>query len=149
VTEFRRISDSFSASPQITEAQVAEARERGFRLIVNNRPEHEAEDQTPGPVIEQACRTHGLDYLAIPITHAGFSEAQIAALADALEASDGPVLGYCRSGTRSTFLWALSQARLGAGPDDIAAQASSAGYDVAPIRPLLDMLAARSNSSTA
>jgi uncharacterized protein (TIGR01244 family) len=144
MSDFREVTPSFSASPQIGLTDVAEARARGFALIVNNRPEGESEDQVPGPEIEAAARESGLGYLAIPITHAGFSEEQVRAMAEALADAPGPVLAYCRSGTRSTLLWSLAQALEGRNPDAIAADAARAGYDVASIRPLLEMLAARS-----
>lgn len=143
MSDFRQVSESFWASPQIEPSDVDQARARGFGLIVNNRPEGEADDQTPGSQIEAAARAAGMDYLAIPITHAGFSEDQVQAMAEAIGGATGPVLAYCRSGTRSTLLWSLAQAMRGGDPDTIARQAAGAGYDVAPIRPLLDMLAAR------
>jgi uncharacterized protein (TIGR01244 family) len=146
MSDFREVTSSFWASPQIGLADVAEAQTRGMTLIVNNRPEGEAEDQVPGAEIEAAARAAGLDYVAIPVTHAGFSEDQVRAMAEALAETSGPVLAYCRSGTRSTLLWSLAQAQGGREPDEIAADAASAGYDVAPIRPLLDMLAARSRA---
>lgn len=143
MSDFRQVTPSFWASPQIGLADVAEAQARGMTLIVNNRPEGEAEDQTPGTEIEAAARAAGLDYVAIPVTHTGFSEEQVQAMAAALADTSGPVLAYCRSGTRSTLLWSLAQAKDGRAPDEIAAHAARAGYDVAPIRPLLEMLAAR------
>ena len=146
MSDFRQVTPSFWASPQIGLADVAEAQARGMTLIVNNRPEGEADDQVPGAEIEATARAAGLDYVAIPVGHAGFSEEQVQALADALAQTSGPVLAYCRSGTRSTLLWSLAQARGGRAPDEIAADAARAGYDVAPIRPLLDMLAARSRA---
>ena len=148
MSDFRKVTDSFSASPQITEGDVAEARARGFALIVNNRPDAEVEGQIPGSVIEQACAANGLQYVAIPVTHAGFSQVQVDGLAKALKSAEGPVLAYCRSGTRSTLLWALAQAQLGEAPDKIAEQAALAGYDVAPIRGPLEMIAAQSGNST-
>jgi uncharacterized protein (TIGR01244 family) len=143
MSEFREIAPSFWASPQISLADVAEAQARGITLIINNRPEGEADDQVPGAQIEAAARTAGLDYLAIPVSPGSFSEDQVEAMANALAHASGPVLAYCRSGTRSTLLWSLAQARGGRAPDAIAADAARAGYDVAPIRPLLEMLAAR------
>ncbi len=140
---FRRLSDMVWASPQIDIAEVAAAARQGITLIINNRPEDESDDQTPGAAIEAAARAAGLGYVAIPITHAGFSEPQVNAMRAALEESDGPVLAYCRSGTRSTLLWALAEASTGADPDALAAQAGDAGYDLAPVRQLLDMLSAR------
>ena len=84
-----------------------------------------------------------MDYIAIPVTHAGFSEPQVKAMAEALERADGPTLAYCRSGTRSTLLWALAEASQGGDPDALTNIAAKAGYDVSPIRPLMDMLKAR------
>lgn len=140
---FRRIEDGLFASPQIGLAEVAAAKAQGIALIINNRPEDESPDQTPGPEIEAAARAAGIDYVAIPVTHAGFSEPQVTAMADALERAQGPVLAYCRSGTRSTLLWSLARASKGADPDALAAAAAQAGYDLGPVRSLLDMLAAR------
>jgi uncharacterized protein (TIGR01244 family) len=140
---FRKITDNVYASPQIGLNDVAEAAGLGIALIINNRPEDESDDQTPGAEIEAAARSAGLDYVAIPITHAGFSEPQVQAMAGALEGSEGPVLAYCRSGTRSTLLWALAEASQGGDLDALTNMAAKAGYDVSPIRPLMDMLKAR------
>lgn len=141
---FRQINDTVFASPQITFAEIAEASAQGITLIVNNRPEGESDDQTPGPEIEAAAKAAGIAYVAIPVTNAGFSEAQVKAMVDALANAGGPVLAYCRSGTRSTLLWALAEASKGGDPSAIAAQAANAGYDIASIRQLVDMLAAKS-----
>lgn len=133
MTGFRQLTPAFWASPQIDAGDVASAAQEGFTLIVNNRPDGESPDEPQGAEIEQAARAAGLAYLAIPISHAGFSEAQVSALADALANAGGPVLAYCRSGTRSTLLWALAAARAGEDPSRIAALARDAGYDVSPV----------------
>ena len=146
MTDFRRLSPDMLASPQISLAEVAEAKALGVTLIVNNRPEGESDDQTPGDAIEAAAREAGIDYLAIPVTHAGFSHPQVEALAEALRGTEGPVLGYCRSGTRSTLLWALARASLGDQPEALAAAAANAGYDVGPVRPAMDALFDQANS---
>lgn len=140
---FRKLTDTVFASPQIGLAEVQAAAAQGITLIVNNRPEGESDDQTPGAEIEAAARAAGLGYVAIPVTHAGFSEGQVTALAEALEESPGPVLAYCRSGTRSTLLWALARASRGADPEVLAEQAAQAGYDITPVRAMVDMLASR------
>jgi len=141
--QFRQIVEGVYASPQIGLADVQLAKHLGISLIINNRPEMESPDQVPGAEIEAAARSAGIGYVAIPVTHAGFSDTQVSAMVDALERAPGPVLAYCRSGTRSTLLWALAEASSGGEPDEIAAAAAQAGYDVAPIRPLIDILAAR------
>ncbi len=142
---FRKVTDQVFASPQIDVAAIDEAKALGIRLIINNRPEGESDDQTPGAQIEEAARLAGIDYLAIPVTHAGFSEGQVKAMAEALARADGPVLAYCRSGTRSTLLWSMAEASRGGNPQKIAASAANAGYDVSPVRAMIDMFAAGSD----
>ncbi len=139
---FRQITDTVYASPQIDTTSIAEAKALGVVRIINNRPEGESDDQTPGATIEAAAREAGMDYVAIPVTHAGFSQGQVDAMQEALETAEGPVLAYCRSGTRSTLLWALARAKAGDNPAAIASKAAGAGYDVSPVRELIDMLAA-------
>lgn len=140
---FRQLSPRVFASPQIGLAEVAEAQAQGIGLIINNRPEGESEDQVSGAEIEAAARAAGIAYVAIPVTHAGFSQPQVTAMAAALASTDGPVLAYCRSGTRSTLLWALAEASRGESPDALARAAAAAGYDVGPVRAVMDMLATR------
>lgn len=140
---FRQLSPRVFASPQIGLAEVAEAQAQGIGLIINNRPEGESEDQVSGAEIEAAAKAAGIAYVAIPVTHAGFSQPQVTAMAAALASTDGPVLAYCRSGTRSTLLWALAEASRGESPDALASAAAAAGYDVGPVRAVMDMLATR------
>ena len=140
---FRKLTDSIYASPQITLEDVAEAAAMGVKLIINNRPEGESDDQIPGADIETAARAAGIDYVAIPVTHAGFSEPHVVAMAKALDGAAEPVLAYCRSGTRSTLLWALAESSQGGDPDALTNIAAKAGYDINPVRPLMDMLKAQ------
>ena len=88
-----------------------------------------------------AAAAEGLAYAAIPIGHAGFSHPQIDALDKLLRDATGPILAYCRSGTRSTHLWALTRARAGDDVDGIVQAAAKAGYDLSGLRPMLDALA--------
>lgn len=140
---FRQLSPRIFASPQIGLAEVAEAKAQGIGLIINNRPEGESDDQVSGAEIEAAAAAAGIAYVAIPVTHAGFSQPQVTAMAAALASTDAPVLAYCRSGTRSTLLWALAEASRGESPDSLTAAAAGAGYDVGPVRAVMDMLASQ------
>ncbi len=141
---FRTLESDMLASPQISVADVAAAKEQGVTLIVNNRPDGEDPSAPQSAEIEAAAKAAGIDYVSIPVTHAGFSRPQIDTLVAALDkvkAAGGKTLGYCRSGTRSTLLWALAQASKGESPRVIAAKAADAGYDVAPIELMLQTLA--------
>ena len=139
---FRQIRPEFSVAPQIAVEDVAAAKAQGFALIVNNRPDGEEPAAPQGDDIAAAAAAAGIAYVAIPVSHAGFSHPQIDALSAALADAQGPVLAYCRSGTRSTNLWALARARAGDDPAALCASAAAAGYDLSGIRATLDMLAA-------
>jgi uncharacterized protein (TIGR01244 family) len=142
---FRKLTDRVFVAPQIDTDAITVAKELGVMLVINNRPEDESADQTPGPEIEAAARAAGMEYVAIPVTHAGFAEWQVAAMADALEHAQGKVLAYCRSGTRSTLLWALARAAKGDHPAVLSEQAADAGYDLTPVAAMMDMLRGRAS----
>lgn len=127
--DVKRINDHVSVSPQISPEDIATIKARGFVAIINNRPDGEAPDQPTGATIEQAARAAGLTYHHIPLGRDGVSPEMIERTKSVLEGSAGPVFCYCRSGTRSTTLWALSQA--GKAPaSEIISAAANAGYDM-------------------
>jgi uncharacterized protein (TIGR01244 family) len=134
---FRKLDETISVAGQITPEDVAEAASAGFTFVINNRPDGEQPGQPEAAEIEAAAKAAGLGYAAIPITHAGFSENQVAAMKSALESAPGPVLAFCRSGTRSTLVWALARSRMGDDAETLQAKAEAAGYDLAPIRMFL------------
>lgn len=140
MTMLRPIDATIAVAPQISPDAMAEFAAAGFTAIVNNRPDGEDFGQPSGDEIAAAAAAAGLTYTAIPITHAGFSHPQIEAMAAVLAEATGPVLAYCRSGTRSCNLWALAAVKAGAHPDAAMAKAAAAGYDLTGIRPLLDAL---------
>jgi len=140
----KQLTRDILVAPQIDVETVAQARAQGATLVINNRPEGEAPDQTPGAVIEAAARAAGMAYVAIPVDHGGFAPWQLDALDAALaDKGEGLALCYCRSGTRSTLLWALARARAGDDVQAIAETARAAGYDVTPIWEMMQALAAR------
>ena len=140
----RRVDDQISVSPQIAPGDVGDLAEAGFTMVINNRPEDEEAGQPAGAAICEAAEAAGLDYVAIPVTHAGFSANQVQAMASALASARGPVFAFCRSGTRSCNLWALAEASQGVGPDELIAKGAGAGYDLNGIRPLLETLSGQS-----
>ncbi|SDA27261.1 TIGR01244 family sulfur transferase [Sphingomonas sp. NFR15] len=139
----RKMDDSVSVAPQITPEDVADIAAAGFVAIVNNRPDGEDPGQPEGAAVRAAAEAAGLAYTEIPVTQAGFSHPQIDAMVQALEEAGGPVLAFCRSGTRSCNLWALAQAKQGRDPDVLIAKGREAGYDLNGLRPLLEALSGK------
>ena len=127
--ELKRINDDVSVAPQISPDDMPAIKSAGFTTVINNRPDGEAFDQPSSAVMKMAAEAAGLIYHHIPLGREGVSPELIDAERAALEGSNGPVLAFCRSGTRSTTLWALSQA--GNMPaQEIVAQAAHAGYEI-------------------
>ncbi|MGE0044339.1 MAG: TIGR01244 family sulfur transferase [Hyphomonadaceae bacterium] len=141
MTQFIPVAPGFSVAPQLKAEDFAAAGRAGFKLIVNNRPDGEAPDQLAGAAAAAAAASAGLAYQAIPVSGQP-NAAAIDAMAAALDNAEGPLLSYCRSGTRSITLWALAEAqRKKRAPDDLIALAKAAGYDLSRLKPTLDALA--------
>ncbi len=127
----RRLDETtFVATRQIAPGDIAEAVALAVRTIVNNRPDGEEPGQPTGAEIEAAAKGAGLGYRHIPVA-GGFSQGQVEAMAEALE--EGPILAFCRSGTRSTYLWALARAQRGGDAATLIERAAAAGYDLRPL----------------
>ena len=140
---FRKLSDGFYASPQITVRDIEEAAALGVAMVINNRPDGEVADQPQGAEIEAAAHAAGMEYVAIPITLPALSDVHVMAMRESLDRAAGKVLAYCRSGNRSTLLWALAETMAGADPAQIARAATDAGYDVSPVRAVMEAYSAR------
>ena len=133
MTDFRRVNDRLSVSPQISPAEVAQAKAQGFTTIVNNRPDGEAPDQPPAAEIEAAAKAAGLAYHHIPVT-GGPTPDQVEQTRELLSTAETPILAFCRSGTRSIVTWSLAQATSGAqSPSDLVALGRNAGYDLSGV----------------
>jgi sulfide:quinone oxidoreductase len=137
----RRLTDDLAVSPQITADDIAEAAAEGFKAIVCNRPDNESGDQVAYGEIEAAAKAAGLEIAWQPVASGAVSAADGARFGEIVSDLPGPVLAYCRSGTRCTILWALSEA--GRRPTaEIIRRAADAGYDLSPLAPRLESLAA-------
>jgi uncharacterized protein (TIGR01244 family) len=124
-----QVTEKFSVMGQLQPHDFVELRRRGYRTVINNRPDGEETTQ-PGSAAEAAAASAaGLDYVHIPVTSASMTEADAARLAAAIAASDGPVLAHCRSGARSFYLWIMtgSAGAAALGNDVLLAKASEIG----------------------
>jgi uncharacterized protein (TIGR01244 family) len=132
---FRALSETvLVATRQFRPGDVAAARTAGVTMIVNNRPDGEEPGQPAGAEIARAARDAGLVYHHIPVA-GEIGPDQVAAMAAAMDAAieRGKLLAFCRSGTRSTYLWAMAAHSRGADGEAILAAAGAAGYDLTPI----------------
>jgi uncharacterized protein (TIGR01244 family) len=105
----------------------------GVRTIINNRPDGEDPGQLQAAEARRLAEALGIAYHHIPITAATLSRGDVDAFAATLRDAPAPVVAHCRSGTRSTLLWALSQMREGAEPLRLVAEAARLGIDIASL----------------
>ena len=131
--EIRTIAPDLSVSPQITPQDVGLAASKGFRSIIVNRPDGESSDQTDYAQIEDAARRHGLEVRFVPVKPGSITDADVDAFAGAMRTLPAPALAYCRTGTRSVSLWALSQAGH-LSTQAILDTAKAAGYDLSGLK---------------
>src|SRR6056297_968421 len=130
--QFNKVTDALSVSPQISTGDMAAIRDAGYRAIICNRPDGEGADQPTFDEIEAAAKAAGLKVRYQPITSGMVRDEDAEAFGAALMELPGPVLAYCRTGTRSATLWSLSQAKSRPVPEILAAT-KAAGYDMAGV----------------
>ena len=127
----RKLDETMFVAGQIAPADMAVLAATGIRLIINNRPDGEEPGQPAAEEIGAAARAEGIAVAEVPV--AQLTGEAIEQMAAALRSADGPVLAFCRSGTRSTYLWALARNRMGEEAGSLAEKAAAAGYDLGPI----------------
>lgn len=129
MTHFRQVADDFWVSPQIGPEEVEAAAREGFRTIINNRPDGEEAHQPPSADLQAIAAAAGLAWIEVPTSSIG--QAQVEAMDRALAEAEGPVLAFCRSGTRSITLWALAETLGGRRTRAEAVEpGAKAGYDL-------------------
>lgn len=129
MADIRSVTPLFATAPQLLPEEMEAAAARGFRLVINNRPDGEVPGQPSGAQVEAAARAAGMGYLHLPVV-GGPTPGQVEQMRLAIAATEGPVLAFCRSGTRSIVTWARGQAELGRPRETLLAEARAAGYDL-------------------
>lgn len=136
----KKLDDDLSVLPQIDPKDVATMAGLGFKTLVNNRPDGEEPQQPASQTMADAAREAGMNYVAQPVVSGAITLADVAEFREKLDGAEKPVLAFCRSGTRCTMLWAMSQAgRLPT--EEIIQRASMAGYNLDGMRHQLEALA--------
>jgi sulfide:quinone oxidoreductase len=130
--DIRKITEELSVAPQIHADDVSAIAAAGFRAVICNRPDGESSDQPCCEDIEAAVKAAGMVWRMQPVRSGGVTQADADAFGALMAELPKPVLAYCRSGTRCTTLWCLSEAAKRPLPD-ILERARSAGYDMAAV----------------
>lgn len=133
MADIRQVTEDFAVAPQLSPQDMAEVAARGFKLVVNNRPDGEVEGQPSSTEMHDAAEAAGLDYRHIPV-RGGPGAAEVSGVQAAVDAAGGPVLAFCRSGTRSINTWAIGQAGSGRrSREALIRLGREAGYDLSQV----------------
>lgn len=108
--DIKQISEQLSVSPQLLPSELPDVAAAGFKSIICNRPDGEADDQPAFADIEAAATANGLAVRYIPVTPELMSPELAATFGQAVSELPGPILAYCRTGNRSAMMWSMSQA---------------------------------------
>ncbi len=138
----KKISPGFFVAGQVSVADVGTAAAQGIKTIMCNRPDNEAQGQPASSDIAAAAEGLGIAFLILPVVSGAISENDIKEFEAACHGAQGPILAYCRTGTRSSMLWALAEAAK-LDVDAVLSATKEAGYDLSAMRPGLLERAAR------
>ncbi|MEM6985207.1 MAG: TIGR01244 family sulfur transferase [Pseudomonadota bacterium] len=141
MSRFLPLTDDFAVSPQISADDVRAAAEQGYQHIICNRPDGEDDGQPDFAEISKVAVSLGMSAHHIPFDNTTLSGAVIDTMQNTLGSLDGPVLAYCRSGTRCSIAWSALQRRDGQSFEAIESATGAAGYALANQRDLIDAIA--------
>lgn len=137
--DIRHITPDYAVSPQITAEDAQAIADAGFKLVICNRPDAEVTPDLGEATIRAAVEAAGLRFEALPLTQDTMTLENAARHRALMEGAEGPVLAYCRTGTRCSVVWALGHAST-LSPDDILSKTGAAGYQLDQLRPTLTQI---------
>lgn len=134
-----QLATNYFVTPQVAVEDLLQLKALGFERIINNRPDHETDEQPLSVELEQAAAELGLEYVHNPVDLKVLSEsevnAQVAAFAD-----EKKTLAFCRTGTRSSVLWVLMNNAQGQDYNDLKADVTAKGFDLSRCEPAMQPL---------
>ena len=128
--EIKRINQDLSVAGQISAQDVETIAAQGFKTILCNRPDSEVWGQPRYEAIKRAAEESGVEIIFMPVFNTGITDENITDFTTVFGAVETPLLAYCRTGTRCTILWALSEGAKGTPAEQVIALAANAGYDL-------------------
>lgn len=127
--EIRNVTPSFAVAPQIQPSDLADLAEQGFVAVVCNRPDGEEDGQPTVAQMREAAQAKGIAFHHIPVSGGKFPDSAVNAFRAIRRGTEGPLLAYCRTGTRSITLDTLANPDA-LDPSERLMRAAAAGYDL-------------------
>lgn len=128
--EQKVLSDQITVSGQISLEDLQQLHRAGVKTIICNRPDHEDPGQIDFESIATAAQELGMEAHFMPVISGEIVKDDGRKFGELLAKVPKPVHAYCRSGTRCSILWTLSELDKGTDRDNLIKTAAKAGYDV-------------------
>lgn len=104
------MTDQVSFAGQLYPEHMPEVTQKGFKSLINNRPDFEGgNDQPPSAQLEEAARNAGIDYVFQPIVAGQVSQLDVESFARHYNELPKPILMFCRTGNRSSGLYQMAK----------------------------------------
>ena len=132
----KRIYENFYAANQIQAKDIAQLKQEKFEYVLCNRPDNEVQDQPSAEVIKSECLANGIEFLHLPISPGDFNLEVIMETEKVLKTAK-KTLAYCRTGTRSTMLWAFAKTK-DLEVDEVLKITDHSGYNFQHLKELLE-----------
>lgn len=103
------LNDSFAVSPQLQPDDMQAVADAGYKSVIINRPDGEGGDEQPSSEsVMAAAAAAGLAVAYQPVVSGAMTYDDVARFRQLLDTLPAPVLAFCRSGTRSSHLYAAA-----------------------------------------
>jgi sulfide:quinone oxidoreductase len=107
---YREIDPEYAVAGQLSPEDMKDLAEAGFRTVIDNRPDGEDPGQPDHATMRAAAEAAGLSFHYVPVGAAFPVEIAARELNKLLPDLPRPMLGYCRSGARSTTVYQIARA---------------------------------------
>jgi uncharacterized protein (TIGR01244 family) len=95
---------------QLQPAQLKEVAERGFKSVINNRPDfEEGAHQPTSQQVQAAALEQGLSYVFQPVISGQITQQDVEAFAKSVNELPKPILAFCRTGNRCNNLYQMAK----------------------------------------
>ena len=127
------LAPGLTATGALSAADIEALAAQGVTTIIHNRPDGADPGQLPADEARRLCAAHGIAYQHIPFVAATLTRADIDAFEQVLASAPHPAVAHCRSGTRSTMIWALTRVRHGEDAAALVGLGARNGVDISAL----------------
>ncbi len=127
---------------QLQAGDFAELAQAGIKVVINNRPDNEEAAQLDSASAAEIASQYDICYHYLPMANGQpLPPTLVEDFKNVVDSTDDKILAHCRSGMRSSLLWALGQIKGGkVTPDQAIEAAQAAGIPLHNARSVLESI---------